>query len=177
MDNFAEQLVRKQQTSADRAKLIGITVGGILLTLLLAVGAVLMLGSPIVSFVGLIAAAAAGYGTYFLAQSMQVEYEYTFTNGELDIDKIIAKSRRKELLTVDVGKFTAFGKYTDGLEETEDMTVVFATDNIASGEYYADFPHENYGSTRLVFSPDEKMLSNIKRALPRSLRAQAEKEL
>ena len=81
------------------------------------------------------------------------------------------------MLSVDVSKFTAFGKYNDSLEETSDMTVVLATDNIASGEYYADFPHEEYGSTRLVFSPDEKMLSNIKKALPRTLRAQAEKEL
>ncbi|MBP3250918.1 MAG: hypothetical protein IJ170_05125 [Ruminococcus sp.] len=177
MDNFAEQLVKKQQTSADRAKLIMIVAGGIILTLLLAIGAVLMLGRPLISFVGLIGAAGLGYWTYFSAQSMQVEYEYTFTNGELDIDKIIAKSRRKAMLSVDVSKFTAFGKYNDSLEETSDMTVVFATDNIASGEYYADFPHEEYGSTRLVFSPDEKMLSNIKKALPRTLRAQAEKEL
>ena len=115
MDNFAEQLVKKQQTSADRAKLIMIVAGGIILTVLLAIGAVLMLGRPLISFVGLIGAAALGYWTYFSAQSMQVEYEYTFTNGELDIDKIIAKSRRKAMLSVDVSKFTAFGKYNGGL--------------------------------------------------------------
>ena len=174
MDNFAEQLVKKQPTSADRMKTMAIIAGGILITLILIVISVLMLGTPLVSFVGLLLAAGAGYGTYFLAQSGQIEYEYTFTNGELDIDKIIAKKRRKEMLTVEVSKFTDFGKYSDDIGETDDMTIVFATDNIASGEYYADFPTEAYGSTRLVFPPDERMLGNIKRSLPRSLRGKAE---
>lgn len=170
MDNFAEQLVKKQLTSGERMKNMAVIVCGILLTVALAAVAVLMLGNPIVSFVGLILAAATGYGTYFLSQSGQIEYEYTFTNGELDIDKIIAKRRRKGMITVDVGKFTAFGKYSDEIEETEDMTVIFATDNIASGEYYADLTTETYGSTRIVISPDERMLDNIKRSLPRTLR-------
>ena len=171
MDNFAEQLVKKQQTSADRAKLIMIVAGGVILTVLLAIGAVLMLGRPLISFVGLIGAAALGYWTYFSAQSMQVEYEYTFTNGELDVDKIIAKKKRKSLLSTDTGKFTAFGKYDeDAPDESDDMTVVFATNNLASEEYYADFPHAQYGSTRLVFCPDERMLENVTRSLSPSLR-------
>ena len=50
------------------------------------------------------------------------------------------------------------------------MTLVMATDNIISNEYYADFEHSEYGKTRLVFVPDEKMLGNIKKFLPAKLR-------
>jgi hypothetical protein len=69
-----------------------------------------------------------------------------------------------------VKQFTAFGKYTDDVPDSEDLTTVLASDNIASHEYYADFEDENYGSARLVFAPDEKMLSNVKRALSPKLR-------
>ena len=56
------------------------------------------------------------------------------------------------------------------MEESADMTVILATDNIASHEYYADFTDEKLGSARLVFAPDERMLENIKKFLPARLR-------
>ena len=59
---------------------------------------------------------------------------------------------------------------TDGMDESEDMTVVIASDNIASHEYYADFQHEEYGLTRLIFAPDERILDNIKKSLPPQLK-------
>ena len=125
---------------------------------------------PFFAMLGLILAAVAGYGTYFAVQGSYVEYEYTFTNGELDVDKIVAKKKRTAMVSTDIKKFTAFGKYTDGMDESEDMTVVIASDNIASHEYYADFQHEEYGLTRLIFAPDERILDNIKKSLPPQLK-------
>ncbi len=176
MDNFAEQLVKKNETSSDKTKRLLTTVGGIALTVLLAVFGFITLGNPVLSLLGFLLAVAAGYGTFFIVQSSHIEYEYAFTNGELDIDKIIAKRKRKPLLSVEVRKFTDFGKYSDDLEETAEMTVVISSDNIASHEYYADFQHEDYGLTRLVFSPNEKMLENIKRFLSGSLRSKLARE-
>lgn len=176
MDNFAEQLVKKNETSSDKTRRLLMTVGGTAGTVILAVFGFLTLGNPVLSFLGFILAVGAGYGTFFLVQSSHVEYEYAFTNGELDIDKIIAKRKRKSLLSIEVNKFTDFGKYSDDLEETAEMTVVISSDNIASHEYYADFQHESYGLTRLVFSPDDRMLENIKRFLSGSLRSKIARE-
>ena len=174
MDNFAEHLVKKELTSGEKAKRTIIIVGGIVLTVMLAGFALLMLGQGLMPFVGLVLAAVTGYGTYFIVTNMYVEYEYTFTNGELDIDTIVAKKKRREMLSVSVGKFKEFGRYDDAPEETDDMTVVFATSNIASEEWYADFDHEQYGSTRLVFCPNENMIENMRKNLPRALRAKLE---
>ncbi len=172
MDSFYEQpFIKKQPTGNERMKNMAILVGGMLLTVLLAAGGILMLGRGFVTFIMLVLAAAAGYGTFFLFRNTKVEYEYTFTNGDLDIDKIIAQSVRKPMISIQVSKFTDFGKYDDNApDESSDMTVVMATDNIASHEYYADFPHEDYGSTRLVFVPDEKMLDCIKKSLHPALK-------
>lgn len=169
MDNFAEQLVKRQPTSSDKMKKMVIYFGGIFLTLVLIIVAFMFLGT-VWSMLAMVLAAGAGYGTYFMGQATYVEYEYTFTNGEIDIDKIVAKKKRTSLITAEVRKFTAFGKYDDNLEESSDMTVVISSDNIASHEYYADFDHSEYGSVRLIFSPNEKMLDNIRRALPGKLR-------
>lgn len=176
MDNFSEQLVKKNETSAEKSRRFMLMILGILLTIALAVLSFLQLDKPAMAFLGMLLAAAAGYGTYFIVQGTYVEYEYTFTNGELDIAKIIAKKKRTELLSVDVRTFTAFGKYNDDMEETEDMTVVIVSDNIASHEYYAEFQHEDYGFTRLIFVPDEKTLDNIRKSLPQKLKAQLRKE-
>ena len=171
MDNFAEQLVKKNETSADRNRRIVIAVCGILITVAMVFVSFIQLDKPVIAFLGMILAAATGYGTFFLIQGSYVEYEYTFTNGELDIAKIIAKKKRIEMLSTEVRSFTDFGKYSDDIEESEDMTVVITSDNIASHEYYADFQHEEYGKTRLVFVPNEKMLEFIGRYLPAKLRA------
>lgn len=172
MDNFAEQIVKKQLSGSEKLKRVVIIAAGVIMILLLVGFSFLMLGQGFTSFVGLLLAAATGYGTFFIVQNMEIEYEYTFTNGELDIDKIIAKKKRKELVSVSVGKFTAFGKYDDNVpEETDDMTVVLASNNIASGEYYADLNHDAYGSTRIIFCPEGKMLEQIKKSLPRALKA------
>ncbi|MGN0576072.1 MAG: hypothetical protein ACI4J2_08580 [Ruminococcus sp.] len=169
MDNFSEQLVERNDTTADKLKKILIYGGGTILNIFLIVLSLLMLGS-VYSTLGFILAVGIGYGTYYLGQSTSVEYEYAITNGELDVDKIIAKKRRKSLISVDVKTFTEFRKYTEELPETKDMTIVICSDNIASHEYYAEFEHEQYGKTRMIFSPDETMLGNIKKALPARLR-------
>lgn len=183
MDNFAEQLVTKDTDGSARAKSMALFVGGALLTLLLAGLALVVLfnGSPLGFLFGAALACASGFGTWRLFQNMQVEYEYTFTNGSLDIDKILAKTRRKELLTLEVRKVTDFGVYDSSVSEPSDMTIVEAagTPRVIDEEngeakkpvsYYADFPHEEYGNTRLIFTPDEKMLGMITRALPGALR-------
>lgn len=169
MDNFAEQLIKRNETSADKTKRIALVVGGILLTLVFVAVGVLFMGTAF-SLIGFVLAVVSGYGTFFVVQSTYVEYEYIFTNGELDIDKIVAKKKRSSLLSVEVRKFTDFGKYDDSLEESDDMTVVITSDNIASHEYYADFQHEDYGNTRLIFAPDDRILENIKHFLPARLR-------
>ncbi len=178
MDNFAEQLVKNNSTGADRIKNFALVFIGLFACVALFGLGILTLGRGIISFVLFLVAIGAGFGTYFLFRNTKIEYEYTFTNGELDIDKIIAQTKRKEMLTISVGKFIAFGKYTaETPEETSDMTVVFATDNIVEHEYYADFPHEAYGNTRLIFVPNEKMVSNIIKFLHPSIRNKAKEEL
>ncbi|MFR1760195.1 MAG: hypothetical protein ACLSX2_10860, partial [Christensenellaceae bacterium] len=40
-------------------------------------------------------------GLFYIRVNIRVEYEYSFTNGELDVDKVVNNTKRKRLLTVD----------------------------------------------------------------------------
>ena len=62
MDNFSEQLVKKNETSADRNRRIMLLILGILLTIALAVLSFLQLDKPGMAFLGMLLAVAAGYG-------------------------------------------------------------------------------------------------------------------
>ena len=168
MDNFAEQLVKKEQTSSDAMKKAMIYSLGILLTITLLM--LVFFSNGIVSFIIVVLAAGTAYGMRSLAMRLNIEYEYTVTNGELDIDKIIAQSKRTRLITVYTRRLTAFGKYSEDIPESEELTVVLASDNIASHEYYADANHNEHGKVRIIFSPDTKMLSIINIYLPSKLR-------
>lgn len=178
MDNFAEQLVKRQLTKSDRTRNTISLIIGIGLSVFFVVTSILTIGSGgLFSFLGIILAVFSAIMTYINQRNNKIEYEYTFTNGELDIDKIIAQSRRKEMISTQISKFTAFGRYDLSVpEETDDMTIVYATDNIESHEYYADFQHEEYGETRLIFCPNEKMLNNINNCLPRQLKLKSKGE-
>ncbi|MDE5946895.1 MAG: hypothetical protein K2G63_06310 [Oscillospiraceae bacterium] len=165
MDCFSEQLLKREETSADRLKKTLIYAGGIIVVIGFLAMAFFNMGSS-VSVIMLVLAIAFGYGLYYISSSFYVEYEYTFTNGELDIAKILGKKKRVELLSADVRKFTEFGKYSDDMPDSSDITTVISSDNIASHEYYAEFECEKYGKTRLIFAPNETMLENIMNFLP-----------
>ena len=85
-DFYTEQLVKRQKASSTtliKAILIILTVLSVVLIFMIPfgiIGPVVMIALDV-----------------FLFRSMDVEYEYLFVNGSLDIDKIMSKSRRKNM--------------------------------------------------------------------------------
>lgn len=91
---FMEKIVKRKRTGLDTA----INAGIILACVILSIAALLFIPS-----FGLFLAVGLGYGTWFLLGQRNVEFEYALTNGELDIDRIVARRRRKRI-------FSAHGK-------------------------------------------------------------------
>ncbi len=166
MDNFAEYMVKKRPDSQDNAKKAGI----ILLAVLLCAASVFLVFVTHIPFI-LVITCAIIYGAYYLISGTS-EYEYAVTNGEMDVDKIIARRKRVHLITVDVGKFDAYGEMTDDIPDDTERTVVLCADNTGEGEYYADLETEEYGATRIIFTPNDAVQDAIAAALPRQLRFQ-----
>lgn len=171
MDILVEQIVKKRNTSADTAKKAGIILG-----LSLSVVIVFVFFSWLMP-INLFVAAGLIYIEFMLITGFDCEYEYIVTNGEIDIDKIIAKRKRKRLLTVKTSAFEAFGLLKDAPPPADKATIVLANGLTEEGcaDYYADFQHRNLGRARLIFTPEDKILEGLKPFLPRQLRANLNK--
>lgn len=158
MDIIAEQIV---QGGANENKFLykiliiifAIAISALALIFLMPIGILLTLGIISVSI--------------YLIKGMDIEYEYSVVNGEIDIDKIISKKKRVHLLTVKTSSFESFGKVSDAKDIVAEVTSFMVSDGIYENEYYADFNHNEYGESRVVFSPNEKILESIKPYLSR----------
>lgn len=164
MDSFAEQLVVKDDNGSGKRMKIFVLCMAVVLGVITGILSVMYLP------VGLLISCGIIYLGYVLSGQFEVEYEYTVTNGELDIDKIIAKSRRKNLLNADVKTFESFSKYEEAQEEQDGITVVIAVGECDYEAYCADFVHPEHGRMRLIFTPDENILEAVKPFLPRNIR-------
>ena len=162
-DFYAECLVARTSGGAVLAKKIAVGV----LAVLLAFFAVMYL-----FLVGPLIALAVVYGAYYIITGMDVEYEYILTNGELDVDKIMGKRKRKRLITAEISEFTSFGRLSDAPDEPESCTTVLAADGTGKNEYYADLVHKTAGNVRIIFTPSEKILDGVELFLPRQLRVE-----
>lgn len=167
MDIFAEQIVKKKSTGATIALKVLIVTGIVLLSA----------GCLFLMLCGLVIALFIGIGIvylgYFLLSGLDCEYEYIVTNGEIDVDKIIAKRKRKRLITAKSSLFERFGKLADAPEPDSDATIVLA-EGEGNGEenYYADFTHASIGNVRLIFTPESKIIEAVRPFLPRNTRVE-----
>ncbi len=174
MDVFMEQVVEKTPTSRDKMLEILVKVSAFALAFGLCFASIAFF--PYIAPLALFAGIAAIWLSFRLSKKLQIEYEYAFTNGELDVDKIVAKSKRKRLCSVHIGTISAFGIWNDDMEVAADATMVIASDNSGDiDEYYIDFNYKDYGSTTLFFSPSDKMLELIVPYLPRDIRREFQK--
>lgn len=165
MDNIAEQLVSRTKDKTDYLKMAGITVGAVLLA------TVMMYFSMVTGFFTLvIPAVLVLFGGVMLMGNMNVEYEYILTNNELDIDKIIGKSKRKRMITLDISQAEAFAEYPAEEDVSADATV-HASSGLEQDAYYLVVNHNSYGRVNLIFNPNEKMREAIAKELPNKLRA------
>lgn len=169
MDSFKEQIVTKVPTSSDK------TMKALTLAAGFAVGFLIVMFSfrfvPSFAIISIFFGLAAVYGAFWLTGRYDVEYEYIFTNGEIDVDKITAQRTRKRLVTVDVKKATDFGLADDSYTVPEENTLVLAgSGEEGCDEYYIETEHKSLGRTTLIFTPDEDMLELVKQALPRSIK-------
>lgn len=175
MDSFLEQLVVRKQTSLDLYKRAGLVIGGLLLIFLsLAVlPAVPGIIGQVFSMVGIFLAAGIAFGIYYGMSFFSLEYEYILTGAELDIDKIIGKRRRKRLLSLSATSVTGIGPYRNrhaAAQKNQQQTLLLACAAVSDPDtYYLAFHDPKHGQATLLFTPNDKMLHELKRHIKRSL--------
>ncbi|MBR1739175.1 MAG: hypothetical protein IJ737_02690 [Ruminococcus sp.] len=167
MDSFKEQILKKNVTQRDKMSKLCIMIASVALAFCFIF---LMFMSPRLAVICIFLACMSVYGGYYLSQNLDIEYEYIFTNGDLDVDKIIAQRRRKRLISIHVNDVTGAGIADENYNEGDRTLVFAAACDSEKTDYYLETKHKSYGQVSIIFTPDDEMLRLIKTHLPRNIR-------
>ena len=163
---FVEQLYSRKKTFKEYAAQAGI----FLVTVVVAGGLFSLLWrmtNPLLRMISIFALMGTVYFGFKLFRKLNVEVEYIYLNGEMDVDKIVAKEERKRILTVKTEDFIRFGEYTPEAESIiENSGAKKRFDfrsNTGAKPYYAVFRHKTLGTVAMIFEPGEKILPDMQR--------------
>jgi len=167
-DVFVEQIVEQRQSLKTTVLKILIVFAALLISSVFLFFGVLRLFFPFVF-------AASVYGSFILVRSQNFEFEYSFTNGDLDIDRIIGKRRRKRELSVSVRVFEIMAPMTEEFRrEYESQTIGKTVDASSSpkseSRWFAKYRDESGTTVLLIFEPNERVIEAIRRFIPRKLK-------
>jgi hypothetical protein len=164
-DVFIEQLVARKRSPLSR--LIGTAY---IFVLVLITALTFMLG-----FFALVPAVLA-VGIWLvvrLIKSFDKEFEYIVTNGEMDVDRIVGKSKRKRLLTINSRSFEIIAPdeevYFSPYKNTQFKERIDASSG-AGSRYFAIGSSKQGGKLLLYFEPNERMLEAFKMYNPRAVK-------
>ncbi len=167
MDTFIEKIVTKKKGPVDYFITFGLILAAVILTMLsFSIQILQQLG------ISLLIAAAIIYLVYRLINARNIEYEYIVTNGDLDIDKIISRRKRKRIFSASCKEFEILAKVSSNSFSQSVQSIknrIDATSNINSPDaYFATLAYKGE-KTVVIFEPDERMLNNFKIFIPRKM--------
>jgi hypothetical protein len=162
-DTFMEKIVARRKTGQDYLKIAGLLVGGLIVLIIMT-----MFGGY-VSFMLPLLLVGLCYGLWYMLTGMNREYEYIVTNGDLDIDMIIARRKRKRVFSGKSKDFELMAKvgsdeYKQALKGNHKLldcsSHILAPDNWF---ILADFKGQKL---MVIFAPNDRMLKSLKRFNP-----------
>jgi len=170
MDHFMEEIVVKKNRALNEV----LYILSVIVMMLSAFYALFMLQFLFVAFdvFALITVLLSGAIAAFLflrRDRLRTEYEYTFTNGDLDFAMVFNNQKRKSLGTMKVRNVEAFGPTnSQNFQRYLTMKDVKVSNwflNRGSELYYFYFAKED-SKRMIVIEPSEEMVEMIKKYLP-----------
>lgn len=168
MDTFVEQIIYRKKTKTQVALAALIMA----LTSILVVMLFLFLRS--LAFVLMLPL---GWLMWWLLSGMNIEYEYCITNGDIDVDRIVARRKRERVVSVALKKVESAGRYEPEKWQGRqvDRLVFAAPSEKEEGLYYFSYRSKKRGYTLVVFQPNERVMEAFVKSLPRLIQLDMEK--
>ena len=118
----------------------------------------------------LIVAVALAVACYFIIPKTDMEYEYLFVNGELDIDAVMAKSKRKKVKSLDIREADLIAPLNSHRMDYYNGNTKLKTLDYSSGDpshrRFAVIIKSENENCRIIIEPDEHMIQAIKNSAP-----------
>lgn len=171
MDIFIEHLVKQKTTAKTNVLKALIIIGTILLEIILAL--LLLIARPLAFFIFLFMAGAI-YGAWFLMRLFKIEFEYIVVSNVMSVDKIIAQSKRKRLVSIDFKNMEIMapmrGNHKREFENPSiPKTIDVSVSPTEEGAYFIVARTEKLGLLRIIFTPDERIIKSAQTMAPRKV--------
>jgi hypothetical protein len=172
MDMYSEYIIKHKKNTKDYLIIVGYILLGVILSLL-SLMLTMLFKYPLFGIAFLLIACI-WYGVYVFSATRNVEYEYIFTNGEMDIDKIIAKRGRKRVLSINFKEIERCAcihdpKFKHEYENDSQRKVYdFSSGKETEQVYFVDYRTEE-GTKRMLIEPPEKMIEQIRQTNPNAV--------
>ena len=161
-ESYKELMVKKE--SGLKEKLLRVLA--LIPTVLL--GFLTLLTSNMIIFIIVIGL---GVLCYFIFQWTDIEYEYLYLDKEINIDKIMAKTRRKRVATISIEKMEILAP------EKSHQLDSYRNRNVKAADYSAghDMPEQKLyalyseGNQKYLLNLDEDFVKTIKGIAPRKV--------
>lgn len=170
MDIFLEQMIKRKKTAMDFIK--------VAVCVLVALGIFLYVPAfLVIPMIGTILFAVCVLCIYFLYKmvcGINLEYEYTFTNGMMDVDKIINMRSRKSMVEINIRKLEIAGKkdnpaFQKYLADRNIKKIYACTRKDAEDLGFIVFQDKDGKNKMLLFNPNEELQEAIRRFNPQKV--------
>ena len=173
MDHFLEEIVVKKNRTANEVmyvlSVIMMVVSAIYAVFMLQV---LFMGFDVFTLITVLISAGVAVLLFLRRDRLRTEYEYTFTNGDMDFAMVFNNQKRKSLGTMKVKNVEAFGPVSaPAFQRYVTMKDVKTSNwflNRGSELYYFFFAKDSQ-KRLIIIEPSEEMVAYIKQYLPRGV--------
>ena len=124
-----------------------------------------------ISAYGLVISVIGGYLIAHFKEGFNLEYEYTLTNGDIDIAKIFAKNRRKDVRSISADSIT-YINYVDSDRVKNDIDVKrgqaairYFSGKADDGQDVAIYSSEGNKESIDIINLDERCINHLKEVL------------
>ena len=166
MDIFTEYMVKRKKRPTDYVKVV--------FCIIIIIGVVLIM--PVIAQVGIIlffVCAGIIYLLYNIIISIKLEYEYTFTNGALDVDKIIAAKRRKRITSLNARSIEVMASVrsseVDKYANDRSIKRYYACTAVDDPDTYFVIYSDDKKKYMLLFNPNNEIKDGFRRLNPQKV--------
>lgn len=167
-DMFVEQLVKRGSREKDRNhRLMLIIIAALVIAI------PFFISQALIVYVEPVLVVVVALAVWIIWRRMAVEYEYVYTDGNLDVDIIYSKSSRRHLLSFDMRKvrFTAPAdnqRVRERVSAMKDAKKVMACKGEINRETYTTVGEYLGKWYVLYWEPEEEILNMVARYSPRN---------
>ncbi|MBR5156382.1 MAG: hypothetical protein IKW59_01280 [Clostridia bacterium] len=172
MDVFLEYLLEKKSTMMDVLKKLGVVLAAFVL-MIIVINILAMFGPLVTSYMPLFLAGIV-YFAYIVMRNFNLEYEYIFTNGDLDIDIIKSRKVRKRLTNLNTKQIEIMARkdndvYKRDFESEAIAKKYDAVYDASKGDIFCVIYNVDGVRSMLTFQPPEKLVEAMKKMNPRAV--------